>query len=142
MKLDVIKLKKEKSSRVSKQKKEVEEEIGSIRKKNLGIEKQLERLEILQKGINERIRLSNTNIDTVTQKLDLITQDQLSEEYVTPSDLISISKNVFSSYKTMKSLQTKTKVSVNSCLDKLKQFSVLLPQIEEIRKEIERNSII
>ena len=141
MKLDVIKLKKEKSSRVSKQKKEVEE-IGSIRKKNLGIEKQLERLEILQKGINERIRLSNTNIDTVTQKLDLITQDQLSEEYVTPSDLISISKNVFSSYKTMKSLQTKTKVSVNSCLDKLKQFSVLLPQIEEIRKEIERNSII
>ena len=142
MKLDVIKLKKEKSSRVSKQKKEVEEEIGSIRKKNLGIEKQLERLEILQKGINERIRLSNTNIDTVTQKLDLITQDQLSEEYVTPSDLISISKNVFSSYKTMKSLQTKTKVSVNSCLDKLKQFSVLLPQIEEIRTEIERNSII
>jgi hypothetical protein len=139
MKLDIIKFKKEKPVGLQKIKKEIDEDVSVIRKKNINFQKQIERLEILQKGISERTRLGLTTLDNLKEGIQIIQQEQRSIELLSPDDLIRITKNVFSSYSTMKKMKEITKNSTKNTLDKLSKIPALMPHIIEINQEIDRN---
>ncbi|OMJ91061.1 hypothetical protein SteCoe_6417 [Stentor coeruleus] len=140
MRLDIIKLKKDRSARVQKVKKDIDDEVQNVKSKNKYLEKMIERLEILQKGINDRTRLSITSIENLQDSVKILQQEQRTISNLPPADLIMISKTVFSSYRSMKEMQENCIVSINNCLEKLKVFPTLLPQIKEIQEEIAKNT--
>ena len=138
MKLDIVKLKKDKPAWVVKLKKEVDEDAYTIKGKNKEIEKQVERLEKIQQGISERSRLEISSLDTLHENISLVQSEQRSLECVTPQDLIRITTSVFSSYRTMKNIQEKSKKSLRNNLETLKKVPQLIPHIQDLETEISR----
>lgn len=139
MKLDIIKLKKDKPAWVVKLKREADDDAAVLRGKNKDIAKQLERLEKLQLGISERSRLELNNLDTLHGSISVVQQEQRSLTCVTPQDLIRITTSVFSSYKTMKNIQEKSKSSLHNNLETFKQIPALLPHIQSLQEDLKKN---
>ena len=139
--LDLVKMKKERPLKVQRGKKDVENELNGIKEKNKYVEKMVERLEILQKGISDRTRLTVSSLENLQDSVKGVREEQRTLSLLGPKDLVNISKNVFSSYRTLKEMQEKTVTKVNSALEKLKNLPNLVPKIVEIQEEIEKNCL-
>lgn len=137
--LDLLKMKKERPLKVQRNKKDVENELNAIKEKNKYVEKMVERLEILQKGICDRTRLTVSSLENLQDSVNGVKEEQRMLSVLEPQDLVKITKNVFSSYRTLKEMQERTVTKVNSTLEKLKNLPSLVPKIVEIQEEIEKN---
>ena len=138
--LDVLKIKKEKPARIQRSRKELDNEISSIKEKNKYLEKMIERLEILQKGINDRTRLTVNSFEGLQESVKGMQDEQRMMSVLKSGDLVKISKNVFSSYRSLKDMQEKMITKVNVTLEKLKSVPGLIPKIVEIQEEIQKQN--
>lgn len=141
VRLDLMKLKKDRPLKVQRSKKDAENDLNGIKEKNKYVEKMVERLEILQKGISDRTRLTVSSLENLQDSVKGVRVEQKNLSVLGGADLIKISKNVFGSYRTLKEMQEQTLTRVHSTLEKLKNLPNLIPKIVEIQDEIEKNCV-
>jgi hypothetical protein len=137
--LELLKIKKEKSSKVPRNKKELEVEVQGFRDKNKTLEKMIERFQVIQNGNSDRTRMTVTSFEGLQESLRSLKDEQRIINVLKPRDLVNISKNVFASYRTLKDMQEKMVSRVNGTLEKIKGVPGMLPKIVEIQEEIEKN---
>ena len=140
MKLDIFKCKKKQINWIQNLKKLMEGEVYSNKSRNKNIEIIIEKIEFQYKGIYDRNRLEINAIKGLKHEIYMIIDQQRLLDMLNIDQLIQISKDVFSSYRSMKNIKEKSINIVKKYIEKIKKIPKLAEMIKQIQDLVASNS--